>query len=286
MTATLLAESGGAAAYHATWRELLPIVEAAGGCDALIVDAPYSARTHAGHDDGTSTANRAADWVARNASAGGAKADRVRYLQRKGTDRRALNYAAWAAADVDDFVDAWVPLVRGWNVSLTDHALAPAWESAFNVNERYTFSPLACVEPGSRVRMTGDGPANWSCWAVVARPRSRVFASWGALPGAYVVPAGESSPRVGRGEGDVRVVGGKPLWLMRALVRDYTRPGDLVVDPCAGAGTTALACRLEGRRCITGDAMLEHAMLAAERIRALPTAADKRGTLALFGGAR
>ncbi len=40
---------------------------------------------------------------------------------------------------------------------------------------------------------------------------------------------------------------------MQAIVRDYTRPGDLVVDPFAGGGTTALACAIEGRRCITSE---------------------------------
>lgn len=36
-------------------------------------------------------------------------------------------------------------------------------------------------------------------------------------------------------------MGGKPLWLMRAIVGDYTNPGDVVVDPCAGGGTTLIA---------------------------------------------
>jgi tRNA G10 N-methylase Trm11 len=40
---------------------------------------------------------------------------------------------------------------------------------------------------------------------------------------------------------------------MRALVRDYSRPGDLVCDPCCGAGTTLRAAIEEGRRAIGGD---------------------------------
>lgn len=39
----------------------------------------------------------------------------------------------------------------------------------------------------------------------------------------------------------------------RAIVRDYTKPGDLVVDPFCGGGTTALACAIEGRCCITSE---------------------------------
>ena len=40
---------------------------------------------------------------------------------------------------------------------------------------------------------------------------------------------------------------------MRAIVRDYSEPGDLVVDPCAGGGTTLLAAVMEGRRAIGAE---------------------------------
>lgn len=39
----------------------------------------------------------------------------------------------------------------------------------------------------------------------------------------------------------------KPLALMRYLVRTYTLPGQTVLDPTCGSGTTLLACALEGR---------------------------------------
>ncbi|WP_101616561.1 DNA methyltransferase [Bifidobacterium margollesii] len=37
---------------------------------------------------------------------------------------------------------------------------------------------------------------------------------------------------------------------MRWLIRTYTQPGDPVVDPFAGSGSTAVAAALEGRRCL------------------------------------
>ena len=40
----------------------------------------------------------------------------------------------------------------------------------------------------------------------------------------------------------------KPVLWMRAWLRRWTRPGDLVVDPYAGLGSVAEACLLEGRR--------------------------------------
>lgn len=39
----------------------------------------------------------------------------------------------------------------------------------------------------------------------------------------------------------------KPIDLMRYMVRTYTKPGDTVLDFCAGSGTTGRACEAEGR---------------------------------------
>lgn len=46
---------------------------------------------------------------------------------------------------------------------------------------------------------------------------------------------------------------GKPEWLMRALVRDYSMPSDLVCDPLAGWGSTLRAALNEGRRAVGAE---------------------------------
>jgi site-specific DNA-methyltransferase (adenine-specific) len=45
----------------------------------------------------------------------------------------------------------------------------------------------------------------------------------------------------------------QPLEEVERLVRDFSQPGDLVVDPCGGGFTTAVACKRLGRRCISCD---------------------------------
>lgn len=266
--------------HHCHWRDL-PVES----CDLLCVDAPYSERTHAGHDDGAATAARAA-WAAsagtpkRPTKKDNRKSDKA-YCSTATSYRKALDYAAWTEEDVDAFVAHWVARTEGWFLSITDHVLAPAWARSLEARGRYVFSPLACVEPGSRVRMVGDGPSQWSCWLVAARPRSSKHSRWGALPGAYVLPPGA------RDAERKAVIGGKPLWLMERLVEDYSRPGDLVVDPCCGAATTGVAALRHGRRFIGGDAMAEHVALAREAIAAeleLSTvSARKAGQVPLFG---
>jgi site-specific DNA-methyltransferase (adenine-specific) len=42
----------------------------------------------------------------------------------------------------------------------------------------------------------------------------------------------------------------KPLGLLSYLIRTATRPGDIVLDPFAGSGSTAAAALASGRRCV------------------------------------
>ncbi|MBK8173162.1 MAG: hypothetical protein IPK60_22905 [Sandaracinaceae bacterium] len=53
---------------------------------------------------------------------------------------------------------------------------------------------------------------------------------------------------------------------MRAIVRDYTRPGDLVCDPCFGGCTTGLASMLEGRRFVGAEMDPKHFEIARKRL--------------------
>jgi hypothetical protein len=200
------------------WRTVLSDVR----CDLLCTDPPYSRRTHDGHDESPE-------------------------MSADGADRQELGFAHWTPRDVDEFVDFWAPRTAGWMACMTDHVLSSAWESAMARHGRYVFSPLACIEPGSRVRIQGDGPAQWACWLVVSRPMTPEYAGWGALPGGYTVPKG-CSDRDGS-----RIIGGKAQWLLDCIVRDYSRPGDVVCDPCAGRGTTLRAAMTQGRLAVGSE---------------------------------
>jgi SAM-dependent methyltransferase len=49
-------------------------------------------------------------------------------------------------------------------------------------------------------------------------------------------------------QGDQRYVGATPSWVIWNLVQRYTKPGDLVVDPFCGSGTTLDVAKDTGRR--------------------------------------
>jgi site-specific DNA-methyltransferase (adenine-specific) len=200
--------------------------------NCVISDPPFSERTHKGHD----------------AAASGNEAE--------GNDRaarRELGYTAWSAEEARAFCTAFNP--DGWCVVITDHMLGSDFEREMRAAGRYTFAPLPSFTPGRSVRMTGDGPCSWTDWIVVSRTKAQI--KWGTLPGGYI------NGRLERGQR----MGGKPLGLMQALVRDYSRTGDTVLDPCMGAGTTGLACIMAGRNFIGIERDEATFQMAVERIQ-------------------
>ena len=226
------------------YRDVLADVE----CDAVITDPPYSDRTHAGH---------------------GAMSEHIRDLTGQRT-RRAITYDAWADDDVIGLASWASDASRGWVGIFTDHHMMIGIHSELERRGRLAFAPVPWI--AKRPRLLGDGPASWACYLVVARPRTVEWSRWGCLPGAYL-------PFVGSKEA-MPVVGGKPLWLMRAIVRDYSRRGHVVADPCAGGGTTLLAAVMEGRTAIGAELDPDTYDLAVARLRRGWTQAfDFGGTL-------
>lgn len=59
----------------------------------------------------------------------------------------------------------------------------------------------------------------------------------------------------------------KPLSLMLDLVADFSDPGELVLDPFAGSGTTGVACRQLGRRFIGWELDANYHVIACRRLR-------------------
>jgi len=59
----------------------------------------------------------------------------------------------------------------------------------------------------------------------------------------------------------------KPVELLEWLIKTYSNEGDLVLDPCAGSGSTLLACRNTGRKYIGAEINKEYYDKATERLR-------------------
>ena len=186
------------------------ILDRIGRVNAIITDPPYSERTHGGHDTGSISAGRA-----------------------------SLGYSFLTTATAREMAYEFCRICDGWIVWMTDHTLAPDISLALSDHGRYVFAPLPYFHAGRSVRLTGDGPCSWTDWIVVARTKAQI--KWGTLPGGYVAE---------KGWNDKERMGGKPTALMDCLVRDYSRVGDTVLDPCMGAGTTGVSAIRSGRKFI------------------------------------
>lgn len=79
----------------------------------------------------------------------------------------------------------------------------------------------------------------------------------------------------------------KPLALMAELVRDFTIPGEAILDPFAGSGSTGVAALSMGRRFIGCEIDPRYVRIANERIAAVVAGSDLRshreGQGTLFG---
>ena len=71
-------------------------------------------------------------------------------------------------------------------------------------------------------------------------------------------------------KGDNKFQGVTPAFIVWNLVQRYTEPGDLVVDPMAGSGTTIDVCKDEGRKVIGYDLAPRHPEVLCGDARHVP----------------
>lgn len=217
------------AIIHGDCRTILPTLPKV---DCVITDPPYSERTHAGHN------------ASANVHAG---------FGNDGCIRAPLGYSFLSKSDCYALSNQFSSVCSGWVVWMTDHILMPDISAAMELSGRYVFAPIPFFSPGSRVRLSGDGPSSWTIWIVVSRLAQQ--SRWGTLPGGYYGPGWKSE-----------FTGGKPLNLMTAIVSDYSHEGDTVLDPFLGSGTTLRACKDLGRRGIGIEIDEKSCEIAARRL--------------------
>ena len=59
----------------------------------------------------------------------------------------------------------------------------------------------------------------------------------------------------------------KPLGILRRIIAVHSNPGDLVLDPFAGSGTTGAACKELGRSCVLIDSNPQAIKVMQERLQ-------------------
>jgi hypothetical protein len=72
----------------------------------------------------------------------------------------------------------------------------------------------------------------------------------------------------------------KPVALMRWLIRLVTKPGDVVLDPFGGSGTTGVAALAEGHRVILVERDPRFAEIARARLQHTAPTRERLATMA------
>jgi DNA modification methylase len=130
-------------------------------------------------------------------------------------------------------------------------------------------------------QFTGDRPAQGCDAIAIMHPKGKKRWNGGGRRAVWTYGVEKRAKSIGHPTP-------KPVDLMLALVEDFTEPGDLILDPFAGSGTTGVACLRRGRRFMGIERDPRYFDLACERLRAEEhghsLAAERAGQLTLVGG--
>ncbi len=238
--------------YHADFRDVTDLGPAA----AAVTSPPYNAGVaYDGYDDRVSPA-------AYRALAADTGAALERALAPCGG-------RAWLNVGVE-VLAVWLEALRAsgfgsatticWDYGTpTAHTAWGSWCSPAAPHLRYGWEPVICAWDGPWRRQAPAGLEAWrdgeGHWPLLCRNL------WRIAPGASV-RAGH--PAV------------MPLELASRAIRLSTWPGETVLDPFAGTGTTLLAARALGRKAVGVELSERYCDLAARRLA--------QGTLALPAG--
>ncbi len=198
-------------------------LELAPECDTLIVDPPYSEHVHAN-----------------TASMGTAGA---------GPHVRPLGFTSLTPA-LQETIAACAAAVRRWSVVFTDLEGTYAWRHRCDFKGAEYVREVPWIR-WSQPQLSGDRPPS-GAEAVLHFHAQKIGGRGGRSPVAKRWNGPGSLTHYARRclRGADKHPTEKPLDLMLDLVSWYSDPGETVFDPCAGAGTTALAARLLGRECV------------------------------------
>lgn len=205
----------GVTLYLGDCRDVLPTL---GVVDHVITDPPYEAIMHA------------------------AKGSAARRIRTDGRDEiKSLDFAA--IDDIrSDVTFAIADICEGWALIFCAPEGVGRWADEINKSSAKYKRACVWIKPDSTPQLNGQGPA-MGAENFVAAWCGPSYARWnsGGKRGVYTHL---TNPPDRHGVHPTE----KPVALMKELVMDFTRPGEVICDPFMGSGTTGVACVTLGRQ--------------------------------------
>lgn len=139
------------------------------------------------------------------------------------------------------------------------------WRDALTWSEAMSYRRTGVwVKPDGMPQYSGDRPAMGYESYVLAYAAGNGKSRWNGGGRSSVLTFNKNDDCTGQAEHETK----KPLPLMAEIVSLLTDPGELVLDPFCGSGTTGVACLRLGRRFLGIEREEKWANLSRERLTA------------------
>lgn len=233
-------------------RDILPTLEAV---DHVITDPPYEADAH--------TKGR------RVKREGVEPQDKWAYIDYRGTPRyETLPFAPITNEERAAVSVEFGRLVKRWALVFCQAESAHLWEQALLAGGLNRRRWCVWVKPDGQPQFSGDRPGVGYETIVACHAIGKSRWNGGGTLGVFSYAKADGSTPAGHPTT-------KPEKLMAELIAKFTDPGDLILDSYGGGGSTAVAAKRLGRRCILIEREERYCEVAAKRL--------SQGALDLFG---
>ena len=229
-------ERNGIAIVHGDCRDILPLLVSA-SCDLVLTDPPYEAEAHT-------------------------KGRRI-HDQRTNVIRSAPLTFTPIDADLRAFAGCHMArLSRRWTLVFCQIEAAMLWRDALEAGGARYMRTMVWAKPNGQPQLTGDRPGMGYESIVTAHALAASRWNGGGRLGWFLYPTDANFSRTPRWHETQ-----KPITLMRDLVTLFSDPGDLILDPFMGSGTTLRAAADLGRRAIGIEISEAYCAVAAQRLQ-------------------
>lgn len=166
--------------------------------------------------------------------------------------RQALRFGGITGVEMLSIAREWVEAARRWVVFTCE------WKYLHLLDQADLLVRAGIWrKPDGAPQFTGDRPGTgWEAVAICHRQGKKRW-NRGGRHAFWDFPKGEN--RTGHPTG-------KPLPLYRAFVSDFTDPGETILDPFMGSGTTLRAAKDLGRKAIGIELEEKYCEIAAKRM--------------------
>ncbi len=214
--------------------------------DVTITDPPYEAEAHT---------------KGRRTKAPGWRTARARGLGEFVSAPTPIPFSEIGDVDREHVARNLARVTKRWILVFCQVEAAHLWSDALAANGADYIRTMVWIKPDGQPQFTGDRPGMGYESIVVAHRKGRKRWNGGGRVGVL-----EFNKNIG-GAAPAPHPTTKPLPLMRELVSLFSDPGELVLDPFAGSGSTGVACNQLNRRFLGWELNRDYYEIACRRLR-------------------